>query len=201
VRLVERYADLARQVLDGPARAGGFSLVAVDGPSGAGKTWFAERLGAFLPAGTPVVHTDDLLDGWGDQLTFWDRLHEWVLDPLTAGRPGRYRRYDWHAGRFGDEWYVVSPSPVVIVEGVSSARTAIRPRLTLAVFVTAPAPRRLSRALDRDGAEQLPCLLEWRAGEDRHFAADATTGAADLLVDGAPEVPHDPGTEYVRFDR
>jgi uridine kinase len=201
VRVVERYADLAGRVLAGAPRAGAIRLVGVDGPSGAGKTWFAERLAAHLPADTQVVHTDDLLDGWDDQLTFWDRLRTWILDPLAAGRPGRYRRYDWHAGRFGEEWLSVSPSPVVLIEGMSAARSAIRPRLTLAVFVTAPVPERLARALHRDGTELLSHMLEWRAGEDRHFAADATREHMDLVVDGAPAIRHDPCAEYVRFDR
>ena len=47
------------------------------------------------------MHTDDLLDGWDDQLTFWDRLEEQVLEPLRHGRPGRYQRYLWHRRRFG----------------------------------------------------------------------------------------------------
>lgn len=199
--MIERYAELADRILAVPRRAAASRLVAIDGPSGSGKTWFAERLAAALPGSTPVVHTDDLLDGWGDQLTFWDRLYEWVLDPILAGRPGRYRRYDWHAGRFGDEWHRVAPAPVVVLEGVSAARSTIRPRLTLAAFVTAPESYRLERALHRDGLEHLPALLEWRAGEERHFAADATADHADLLIDGAPGIPHDPGTEYVRLDR
>lgn len=92
--MVEAYDRLARRVLAGPARLGRTRLVAVDGPSGAGKSAFAARLAdalAALPGGSPppVVHTDDLLDGWDDQLTFWPRLEEWVLGPLRAGRPGR----------------------------------------------------------------------------------------------------------------
>ena len=94
VAVVEAYAELARRVLAGPARLGRTRMVAVDGPSGAGKSVFAARLAdalAGLPGGgrPPVVRTDDLLDGWDDQLTFWPRLQEWVLAPLRDGRPGR----------------------------------------------------------------------------------------------------------------
>ncbi|MBV9722889.1 MAG: (d)CMP kinase, partial [Mycobacterium sp.] len=39
-----------RTVLAGPARLGGVRLVAVDGPSGAGKTTVAARLGRELAA-------------------------------------------------------------------------------------------------------------------------------------------------------
>jgi len=202
---------VAARVLAAPPRLGSVRLVAVDGPSGAGKTHFAERLAASLTAltGTPVpiVHTDDLLDGWEDQLTFWPRLEQWVLAPLRAGRPGRYRVYDWHAARFRDAWHPVPPAPVVILEGMSSARAEIRPELSLAVFVTAPAHVRLRRVLARDGETVRPYLRRWRLVEERHFAADATARHADLVVDGAPHpaddrVPsHDPLTHFVSIDR
>lgn len=199
--MIEEYADLASRILAAPPSLGGTRLVAVDGPSGSGKSWFADRLAATLPGVVPVVHTDDLLDGWDDQLTFWDRLREQVLDPIEAGRSGRYRSYDWHRGRFGDEWHTVPPAPVVILEGMSSARAAARPRLALAVFVTAPPEVRRRRALGRDGERLRPYLETWWRGEERHFAADATAQHADLLVDGAAEVPYDKATQYVRLDR
>jgi hypothetical protein len=215
-RVLETFPDLARRILQRPARLGRTRLVAVDGPSGAGKTVFAGRLAAALaaltpsPVGTdgsgggagsgggegsagthgcgkvPVLHTDDLLDGWADQLTFWPRLDEWVLAPLRVGRPGRYRRYSWIRREFTPRWIPVPPAPVIIIEGVSSARAAITPELTLSVFVTAPAELRLDRVLTRDGATLLPYLTQWRRGELRHFAADATADRAGLVVDGAP---------------
>lgn len=238
--VVERYADLARRILDRPPRLGRTRLVAVDGPSGAGKTVFANRLAAAVsdllgpsggarphgsprePGGPPghggspwhgdvpghgdhggspvcVVHTDDLLDGWADQFTFWSRLQEWVLAPLRAGRPGRYRRYDWHRGRFGTEEVPVPAVPVLILEGVSTARAGIAAELTCAVFVTAPDGLRRRRAIDRDGPGVLPHLDVWRRAERVHFAADDTAARADLIVDGAPRVAHHPDVEYVRL--
>lgn len=155
----------------------------------------------------PVVHTDDLLDGWADQFGFWPRLEEWVLAPLRSGLPGRYRRYDWHRGEFDPEWVRVPAAPVVVLEGVSSGRIGIAPELTLTVFVTAPPRLRLDRVLSRDGAEMLPYLTRWRQGERRHFGADATADRADLVVDGAPGVAlgghtvpvDDPEIHYVRL--
>ncbi len=35
------------------------------------------------------------------------------------------------------------------------------------------------------------------AAEDRHFAEDHTAERVDLIVDGAPDVPHDPDREFV----
>ncbi|WP_433301740.1 uridine kinase family protein [Actinoplanes sp. CA-030573] len=181
-----RYADLAAEIGRRPAKLGTTRLIAVDGPSGAGKTTFALRLAKQLDA--PVVHTDDLLDGWDDQFTFWERLERQVLAPLRRGEAGRYQRYDWHRGRFAGPMVTVEPADAVLLEGVSTARRSIRPELTLAVFVDAPPELRWERALARDGDDSVAFrayLGRWRAAEDRHFAEDQTAAGADLIVDGA----------------
>jgi uridine kinase len=161
-------------------------LVAVDGPSGSGKTVFALRLAEELDA--PVLHTDDLLDGWDDQFTFWARLERLVLGPLRRGETATYQRYRWDLGKFGGDPVTVEPAPVVLLEGVSAARRAIRPELSLAVYVSAPRGLRFARAVERDGDDSVAFrayLERWRAAEDRHFAEDGTAAAADLIVDGA----------------
>ena len=87
-------------------RLGAGPLVAVDGPSGAGKTHFAGRLAGLARrarrhARPDVVHTDDLLDGWDDQVTFWPRLERvGARARCAAGGRGGTGGYDWHAGRF-----------------------------------------------------------------------------------------------------
>jgi uridine kinase len=198
--VIYRYADLAGDVLDRPPGLGGVRVVAVDGPSGAGKTIFAGRLAqALRDTGSTVelVHTDDLLDGWEDTVTFWPRLEQGVLKPLRSGEAGSYHAYHWGRGRFEVEAHVVPVPDVLVVEGVTAARRAMRTELARSVFVTAPPDVRLSRALARDGEEIREPLLAWRAREETFFAEDGTRDAADLLVDGAPEVPHDPVTEFV----
>lgn len=184
----QTFAELAGEIRRAPARFGGRRLVAVDGPSGSGKTRFADRLGAAL--GAPVVHTDDLLDGWDDQFTFWERLERLVLTPLRRGVDAFFPAYDWGRGEFGGPAVRVPAAEVLIVEGVSAARRAIRPELSLAVFVTAPPALCLARAVARDGDDSVAFrqyLERWRTAEQRHFAADATAARAGLLVDGAAE--------------
>jgi uridine kinase len=184
------YAKLAAEILDRPPRLGRTRLVCVDGPSGGGKSALAERLAAALVALTeppvPIVHTDDLVDGWADQFTFWSRLERQVLVPLRASVPGHYRAYDWQLGRFEEGWRTVPPAPVVLLEGVSAARAEIRPEASFTIFVTAPTRLRLARALARDGEALRPYLEIWRRNEERHFAADATADHADLIVDTGP---------------
>jgi len=182
------FDGLARRILRRRPRLGRTRLVAVDGPSGAGKSVFADRLAtAVATVGgepVPVTHTDDFLDGWDDQFTFWDRLDEQLLAPLRAGRPGRHRHYDWERGAFAGPWVAVPAAPVVILEGFSAGRAAIRAELTFTIVVTAPPRLRLARALGRDGEPSRPYLLRWRRRENRHFAADRTAERADLVVHG-----------------
>jgi uridine kinase len=198
---VERFADLAAEIGERPARLGQVRLVAVDGPSGAGKTTFAQRLaGALIRAGrrVEVVHTDDLLDGWEDQFTFWPRLECGVLEPLARGEPGRYPIYDWVRGRFGGDLHVPVPD-VLILDGGTSARAEAYPRLSLSVFVTADRDVRWERALVRDGATVEAPLRRWMAAEDGYFAETGTAERVDRLVDGVARVGHDPEDEYVRL--
>ena len=86
----------------------------------------------------------------------------------------------------------------MILEGVSSARAAVTDRLTYAIWIDAPAEVRLRRGLERDGKKARPNWERWMAEEDAFFAKDPVRERADLIVDGNPEVPHDPELELVR---
>ncbi|MEU4239948.1 hypothetical protein [Actinoplanes sp. NPDC026619] len=183
----QTFAELAASLCARPPRLGPVRLAAIDGPSGSGKTVFAGRLAAAL-GGAPIVHTDDLLDGWDDQFTFWKRLEELVLGPLRQGSKATYRPYDWVSRAFDGPEITIEPAPAVLLEGVSAARRGIRAELSLAVFVVAPPDLRFQRAVERDGDDSVAFrayLERWRAAEDRHFAEDQTAAAADLIVDGA----------------
>jgi uridine kinase len=198
---VETFAELAAEIERRPARLGPVRMVAVDGPSGAGKTTFADRLARALTAlgrRVEVVHTDELLDGWDDQFTFWARLDEDVLTPMERGRPGWHPVYDWARKRFDGERTVGVPD-VLIVEGATSARPEAYPRLSLSVFLTADRGVRWERVLARDGpAIEVP-LRRWMAAEDDFFAASGIAERVDRLVDGVARVGHDPESEYVRL--
>jgi len=199
-RSVCRYDDLAAVVRGRPARLGLVRLVAIDGGTGSGKTVFAGRLaGALARTGTrvEVVHTDDLLDGWADQFTFWPRLEETVLRPLGRGEPARQPRYDWAAGRFGQPRVLPVPQ-VLILDGVGTARTAAAALVSFAVLVVAGRAAALRRALRRDGRPEVePVLRRWQEAEAGWYRGDGTATRVDTVVDGDPAVRHDPEQEFV----
>jgi len=182
----EAYATLAARVATGPARLGRTRLVAVDGRGGAGKTTFAGRLAAAL-GGAPVAHTDDVADRVGHP--WWPTLEDLVLRPLGACTP-------WTDPRSGVRLPV---PPVLILEGVSASRRTVTDRLTLAVWLHVPAAARVARGVDRDGSGSTADWPRYEAEEDQFFSADPVWARADLVVDGAPGLPHDPETEYVRL--
>ncbi|MGZ4795403.1 MAG: uridine kinase family protein [Acidimicrobiia bacterium] len=185
------YAAVVDAVL---RRPGPVRIVAVDGPGGAGKTTFATRLSAHA-SDAPVVHTDDFAS-WDEPIDWWPRLLREVIEPLTANRTARYRRYDWDRRELAD-WCAVAPAPIVIIEGVSAGRREWDAHLAFTVFVSTPAPTRLGRGLERDGEEMRGQWDHWMAEEDAHFSADGVRHRADLVVDGAPSVVHHPDDAFV----
>jgi uridine kinase len=70
-------------------------------------------------------------------------------------------------------------------------------RLAYRIWVDAPEDLRLQRGVRRDGESHRHLWTDWQVREREFFAADGTRERADLIVDGAPEVPHDPDTEFV----
>lgn len=175
--------ELADRIRAAPARAGVTRVVAVDGPAGSGKTTFAARLSAALDA--PVVHLDDLTPGWTGLDRAAARLVEWILAPLAAGEPARYRRYDWDRGEYA-EWHDVPDPPVLIIEGVASGSLAAAPYTSLLIWVEAPADVRMTRGVHRDGEAKRQHWEQWANEESRLFEAQRTRERADVRVSGAP---------------
>ncbi|WP_246142709.1 AAA family ATPase [Nocardioides rubriscoriae] len=162
---------------------GGARLLCVDGPAGSGKTTLARAVAA--RTGAPVVHMDDLYDGWTGLATVTDQLGT-LLGPLAVGRPGHYRRYDWHVGAFAETVEVAPPGPggLLVVEGVGSGLAAYAALQTVLAWVEVPRDLRLRRGLERDGEGVRAEWLAWQAAEDDHFNRDRTRQRADLVVDG-----------------
>lgn len=180
-----------------PAAVGRTKVLAVDGPSGSGKTTLTRRLRRVLSA--PSIHLDAIYPGWDGLAEAPGLLVAKVLEPLAAGRPAAYRRWDWDAGVWAES-HPVAPSPVLIVEGVGSGATACAPYLSALLWVEAPTDVRMRRGIARDGEAYRPHWERWARQEQVMFAADRTRERADLRIDGDAQVSYDPATQVVLAD-
>ena len=173
--------DLHSVVVDILERPGPVRLVAIDGPGGAGKSTLAAQLSKNAD-NAPVVHTDDFASA-DNPVNWWPRLQSQVIDPLAKGSPTRYQRYDWPSNAL-DEWHLVLPAPIVIIEGVTAGRSEWAEQLSYLIWVETPRAERLRRGLHRDGTGALNDWEVWMSGEDEHYRSDPTRDRADLIVDG-----------------
>lgn len=176
-------ARSALALADGrPATLGTGRLLCVDGPAGAGKTTLAAAV-ADQGQDVRVVHMDDLYPGW-DGLPHVGAQLRSLLQPLSEGRAGRYRRWDWRTGAWAEE-VEVPPCPVLVLEGVGSGSPDAAAFATALVWVEAPYDLRMRRGVERDGEAFAPHWEAWAAAEVEHFARYGTRDRADLVVDGS----------------
>ena len=191
----EAAAEVVASVLAAPPTLGAGRLVCVDGPSGSGKSMLAAALDrgfrdalrtpgeAASPGHVRLLHMDDVYDGWAGLDVGMATVAREVVAPLRAGRPGRYRRFDWHAMAYAEE-RVVAPCDVLLVEGVGSGSLAYADAVTALVWVDCPADVRLARGIGRDGEAMRSRLLEWHRQEEAVLARERTRDRADVVVDG-----------------
>jgi uridine kinase len=171
------------------AAAGGdpLTLVGIGGHGGAGKTALARAI-----PGAQIVSTDEFWDGRDFDL---GRLRDEVVEPLRSAAPARFASYDWALGAPRGE-RMVTPSGVVVVEGVCALHRDLRDAYAVRVWVDAPYEVRLARGVERDGEEARRTWVErWIPSEERYVRRDDPVACADLVVDGAgpPPSPAVPG--------
>jgi uridine kinase len=174
-------ADLVLELASSrPATLGRGRLICVDGPAGSGKTTLgrllAERTGAQL------IQGDDLMEGWRG-LDAVGRQLAGLAVPLSSGRPGSYRHFDWEQHRY-DRDVPVPVAPWLVVEGVGSGAAAIAAYITVLVWVEVHDELRLARGLERDGAAMEEHWRTFMSDEQVLFARERTRERADVLVDG-----------------
>ncbi len=164
----------------GPAQ-----VIGVDGRSGAGKSWLAERLAAAL--GCDVLHSDAFVPGWSGLDRGVHRLAHDLLRPWSQGAPGRIQQYDWNQDRPG-RTVELAPAPRVVLEGCGVGAVEDRSLLTVLLWVDTPArlrAERLDARSDRD--DYLPFRALWAAQEESLEHRARTPQRADLVVSGCTE--------------
>jgi uridine kinase len=191
---VQPSSDLVVQlVAERPARP---LVIALDGPSAAGTTTLAAGLGLRLSASVvagddfyrdmPEQQRWDLTAAQGAEEYFdWQRLRHEVLEPFRSRRTAEYHPFDWLAGGgLDDRTVTVLPAPVLIVEGVYTARPELRDLVDLAVLVETPAEERRRRLVIR-GHGNDSWWPRWGAAEDHYYAAICPRESFDLVIPGA----------------
>lgn len=167
--------------------------VAIDGNSGAGKSFFSQALKDYY--GCQVLHTDDFflppslkskerLDEAGGNVHY-ERLRETMIKMKDAGGY-EYDRYDCGTGEF--KKVVIPACRLNIVEGCYSLHRSVKDMYDLAVIVKVNKAVQTKRILKRDGAEKLKRYVnEWIPLEDKYFSALDTTGVETMTIDTSKE--------------
>ncbi|UYN98520.1 MAG: hypothetical protein KIT02_11210 [Devosia sp.] len=166
-------------------------VVAIDGRSGAGKSTLANiiarRIGACVVpgddffAGTTGISTATAADLAGTCID-WRRQRRVIESLLTTGR-AQYQAFDWDAfdGSLQSDWTTLATSPVILVEGVYSARPELADLVDLSLLVHVSEARRIERLVAREG-EIGPWERQWHRAEDHYFAMTRLPDSFDILL-------------------
>ena len=154
----------------------GVTLLAIDGPAGAGKTTLAAKLEAEYSAHSTVrtIHMDDLYNGWDDALgkALTDTLQA-ITSAHQAGYECTIKIFNWHLMKFDREEIIV-PTDYLILEGVGAAQAVVRDAGAVTYWLDIDAETGLKRVMARDGAHIEKEMRQWQNQQSIHFAKDQT---------------------------
>jgi para-aminobenzoate synthetase len=179
-------------------------VVALDGGSGAGKTTIAESLmrlteialvplDDFYQTGTPESEwphktVEQRLNGVFD----WSRVRSEALEPLLAGKPGRWHAFDFIRGLGKSGTYSlkkevteVAQAPTILIEGAYSASPPLRDLIDLTILIHVQnTTRHLRTAVrERDGTDFLATWHAiWDEVEAYYFQHVCPPESFDLVI-------------------
>jgi uridine kinase len=159
-------------------------ILAIDGPAGAGKTTLAEHLTAALSLKYKchTLHMDDLYNGW--QNAFDHHLTDALVTASAAHLKSQkfsLSSFDWQRGQYGPANEIPS-SELLILEGVGSSQSAVRPYLTASIWIEIEPTRGLERVLLRDGVGISDEMKMWLELQEQHFHREGSEKAADFVL-------------------
>ncbi|GAA4171424.1 ATP-binding protein [Gryllotalpicola koreensis] len=162
-------------------------IVLIDGPSGAGKSTLADGLIRAWPtdAAPQLVRLDDLYPGWGGLAAGSHQVATELLAPLRESGAGRWRGWNWAAGRPAD-WHEISATRPLVVEGCGALSLASAPHADLRIWLSADDAVRKRRALARDRGAFDAHWEMWDAQFTEFVRTQHPLALADLVLDGTP---------------
>jgi uridine kinase len=170
-------------------------LIAIDGHSAAGKSTLAAEVARPLEAA--VIDGDEFYAGgtaeqWDAMTPAEKAAHcvDWrkqrpVLEALARGEEARWHAYDWETGdgRLLEQPTICPKAPVVILEGVYSARPELADLFRLRVLYDAPPGLRHLRWVNREGQGYYDnWARRWSEAEDWYFGHVMTRDRFDLVL-------------------
>lgn len=158
-------------------------IIAIDGPSGGGKSYFAKKLSHML-AGSFIVEMDYFISWNGLDLGV-DRAINQLFEPIVKNGKARFQGRDWTGDYFGDslgDWKEVPKHAYFILEGIASSRLEYSPYLNTVIWVEAPEELCMQRGLERDGPHLLEHWRKFKKLEKHFFEKDNTKLRVDYVV-------------------
>ena len=160
------------------------SLVAIDGPAGAGKTTLAAQFYEEFCADNTVsvIHLDDLYNGWDNALSEELTQKLKVITKAHLAHEGFYVEiYNWVTMKF-DELRRYEAADILILEGVGAAQKIVRDAGAITYWLDVEPSIGLERVLLRDGFDIRARMQQWQVDQERHFASDLTRKEAHHIV-------------------
>jgi uridine kinase len=159
-------------------------IIAIDGPAGAGKTTLAEHLSPALSLRYKCVtiHMDDLYNGWDNAFD----CH--LSDALTGAAIAHQKNhkfslsfFDWARNEYRPA-VEIPQAELLILEGVGSSQSKVRPYLAASIWIDIDANKGLERVIARDGEAISHPMQNWLNLQEQHFLANDSQNAADFVL-------------------
>jgi uridine kinase len=181
--------------------------IAIDGPDGAGKTHFADRLAAVLHSqyhrhvvrvGIDHFHSTRELryrQGRHSPQGFWEdsynynRFRSDVLEPFAPAGSRRYRRASY-SHETDEELYpdfeTADPAAILVVDGIFLHRAELNSAWDLTVFLDVSFTETARRMALRDGTPpdpEHPAMRRYVEGQRLYFQQRSPQQQATILID------------------
>ena len=160
------------------------TLLAIDGPAGAGKTTLAAKLEAEYSVHSTVrtIHMDDLYDGWDNALSKdLSKILQYLVSQHEAKSPANIQRYNWESSSFGES-EELPVSDLLILEGVGCGDKELQDRFAALIWMEIDPTDGLKRVLDRDGEQMHEQMQKWLGTQAEYFLQHSTREKADFIL-------------------